>query len=185
MLVARLREGTAKQHKSVEDRLDLLSPELTPARYARILQVFQAFVEPWEKELDTHCPDRYRDLWRGRQKAFKLDADLLALGSERDLNLTGAPEIPRLSEEGLWLGSLYVMEGSMLGGRIISRRLEERFGWSGDHGCSYFAGYKEQTSARWQEVCVALTESTVSGNQVVEGAHLTFDSLERWLAVCL
>lgn len=50
---------------------------------------------------------------------------------------------------GLALGSLYVIEGSSVGGRILARHFGERLGMRPDTGCRFFAGYGERTSQMW------------------------------------
>lgn len=181
MVLARLRQETAQLHQSVEARVDLLSPRLTLEQYVRILQVFHAFFSPCEKELDSACPDRWRELWSGRRRAGRLEADLADLGAIPDSSIDCSVSIPSLSGSGKWLGALYVIEGSTLGGQVISRHIEKHFGWSEGRGYSHFQGYGQNTGTRWKEVCSALESSGRECNQIINGAHQIFNQLK----VCL
>ncbi len=183
MILARLRQETAALHQDVERVVDLVSPSLTLERYIDILRAFHAFFVPWEAALDAHCPASLAELWRGRQRSYRLEIDLEALESEPAASL--APmQIPELTE-GRWLGSLYVIEGSTLGGQVISRHLEKHFGWTDGHRYSFFSGYGEDTGRQWQAVCAALESAPRQGNQIIDGAHLTFVHLRRCLHLLL
>src|SRR5690606_31769173 len=48
------------------------------------------------------------------------------------------------------LGAVYVIEGSMLGGRILTRHFAEILGLTPEHGLQFFNGYGAQTKAHWQ-----------------------------------
>lgn len=47
-------------------------------------------------------------------------------------------------------GALYVIEGSALGGRILSRRLQESLGIDPGSGGRYFFGHGAETALRWR-----------------------------------
>lgn len=185
MVVARLRQHTAALHASVERRVDFLSPSLTPERYIRILQAFRAYFVRCELEMDRTCPERFREIWRGRRSAALLDADLRALGAAPDARLESIAPAPVLSDPGHWLGALYVIEGSMLGGRVIARHLEGAFDWRDGNGYSYFLGHGAGTAERWKAVCALLEFESDACNLVEEGAHRTFDQLNSFLEAAL
>ena len=74
---------------------------------------------------------------------------------------------------------MYVMEGSTLGGQVITRQLAQ----AGIAGRSYFTGYAEQTGPMWKRFCQLLTEEATDTNQaeIVESASLTFQKLHAWI----
>lgn len=181
MVLARLREETALVHRAVEEEVDLLSPTLTVGRYIRILQAFHSFFRRWEAQLDQECPERLAGLWGGRKRSQKLMADLEWLGSHSFRELQDELGAPQLGDEGRWLGALYVLEGSTLGGQVISRHLEGHFGWKEGRGYSFFQGHGTKTVEMWRGVCAELEKSGARYNQIVEGAHLTFDCLRSFI----
>lgn len=178
MILARLRQETATLHQDVQRKIDLLSPQLTLERYVSILRAFQAFFVPWEIALQTQCPASLTELWKGRGRAALLGQDLTALGASPTPSSRWTTT-PDLRDPGLWLGSLYVVEGSTLGGQVISRYLEERFSWQDGQGYRFFQGYGSQTAVRWRAMCAALESANDKGNQIVAGAHLTFGKLRE------
>jgi heme oxygenase len=93
--------------------------------------------------------------------------------------IPGAFTIPDVSSTGHWLGALYVLEGSTLGGQVISRHLEKHFGWKDGRGYSFFLGHGAHTGERWREVVKTLESRPDAGNQIVFGAHHTFNQLNR------
>ncbi len=185
MVLAALREATSSLHHEVEARVDFLSPQLTVEHYVRILQAFSAFFEPVEAEMYARCPAEYRALWQGRRRAHRLVDDLNALGVKVSDPPAGAFAIPDVSDIGRWLGALYVLEGSTLGGQVICSHLERCFGWRNGAGYSFFQGHGAHTRERWREVVEALESSSAANNQIVSGAHQTFNQMNRCLAALL
>lgn len=177
-MLERLRSETAALHEAIERKLDLLSPSLNVGQYIEKLCWFRRAFTPWEAALAYNCPPEHRALWQGREKTFRIEEDLRWLGVETP-PIENETQPPLLDEAGLWLGSLYVMEGSTLGGRFIAQHLESHFGWAGGRGYSFFRGYGEKTAERWQAVRTALTNSAITANQIVTGADQTYGYLLR------
>jgi heme oxygenase len=180
-ILSRLRDETAMKHKQLEEGIDLLSPSLTVERYAGILRFFWAAFAPWENAIESSCPSRYRALWQGRNKVFRIANDLHSLGMRAEPPPAAPCTPPLLDQEAVWLGSLYVMEGSTLGGQYIARHLQQRFAWPDGYGCSFFRPYGIMTAQRWQAVRSALGDSTSPANRILGGAHQSYD----YLACCL
>ena len=89
-----------------------------------------------------------------------------------------------------------MVEGAALGGRVIARALERRFGWTAARGCAFFAGEAprgrtadratdgEATAPRWREVLASLDRLAESGARapdIVAAACATFAALARWI----
>lgn len=185
MVLESLRQATAALHREVENQVDLVSTSLTLPRYLRILQVFHTVFSSAEQELDARCPTHFLQLWQGRFRAHRIVDDLTAFGCALDPRLDAVERRPRLGSDGEWLGALYVLEGSTLGGQAISRHLEKHFGWRDGRGYSFFLGHAEQTGAKWRAVCQALEEHLQMNNQIMNGAHLTFDQMNRCIRLAL
>lgn len=184
-LLAQLREDTASDHQRLEQTLNLVSPDLTPARYIRILQAFVPFFEPWEEALDLWCPQEFGPLWQNRQRCHLLRADLAILGAGTDPRLDLVVPPDELRNPGEWLGSLYVLEGSRLGGQFISRHLEQNFGWQRNVGYSFFSGAGEAPAQHWRTVCNAVQTHANVSNRIIKGAHLTYDYLYQCIVFAL
>jgi heme oxygenase len=185
MMLDRLRQETREEHMKIEAMLDLMSPALDLNRYLKILRSFHAAMAPLEAALEERCPVPHRSLWQGRQKARRLEADLACFGQAANPNPPSDVCLPPLSSASLWMGAIYVVEGSTLGGQVISRHLEKHFGWAEGLGYSYFSGYGEKTAERWRQVKRALEGDDLDGNLIVKGAHHTFHYIYSCLRVGL
>ncbi len=184
-MLHRLRNETSAVHHRVETRLDLLSPALDIERYGRVLQGMHAAWVPLEAHIAAFCPAEDYNFWQGREQAHRLAADLESLGITPGPSFVPGAPLPDVRDRSAWLGALYVVEGSTLGGQVISRHLQQRFGWQEGFGHSFFLGYGARTGERWRQVLRALEEPGLDGNQTVRGAHQTFSYLELCFAAGL
>ena len=118
-----------------------------------------------------------------RRRMYLLQADLAALGlSARAVAMLPTCPAPVLRNAVEALGSLYVMEGSTLGGRVIERNVERCLGLNARHGCTYFAGYGARTGAMWRSFLTRLDQAPAAdAEQVADGATATFERLAWWL----
>lgn len=118
-----------------------------PARYARVLQAFAAFLPVWEAAMFAALPEDRHGWLRARSRRAFLARDLHALGVATPLQPVQFRSVS--SEAGAW-GSLYVMEGSALGGQVITRSLAAH-GLRPEAGSAYFHGWGPSTGAMWRE----------------------------------
>lgn len=114
-----LRAATAPLHEAVDEafagfRLD------SRTGYVRFLCAHWRAVQPLECCLEQAGIDRLLPDWSQRTRRMALSADLERLEVEPPTPLP-APRITSL--EGIW-GAVYVLEGSRLGARVLSRRVD-------------------------------------------------------------
>ena len=186
-LRSRLRTATAEVHRSLEARLDLLSPQLSLERYQRLLLGFYGYYAAIEPRL-VGLARKTRVSLPIVARAGLLEQDLLSLGVRAEAIAAGprCADLPALLDREHLAGCLYVLEGSRLGARVIARFVEEHLGLTRLRGCSFFADEGQETSRRWTEVLRWLEghadEASVDQRQIVSSAAETFRSLERWLS---
>ncbi|MCR0983226.1 biliverdin-producing heme oxygenase [Roseomonas populi] len=170
----RLRAETRPDHDRLENGLRLADPGLTPARYRAVLERFYGFWAGWEPRLAAALGDDA--FFAPRRRLYLLQDDLRALGIRPE----GLPAClpPPLRDRGEAMGSLYVMEGSTLGGRVILKRLDE-IGLA-EGARSYFAGHGEATGAMWRSFLARL-EAEPDAEAVLRGAKDTFATLADWM----
>ena len=80
------------------------------------------------------------------------------------------------------IGSLYVMEGSTLGGQVIGKALAGA-AWAPEGGLTYFNPYGKDTAAQWRGF-IDWAESAALGedhDQIAQSAVRTFEVLRAWL----
>ena len=177
-----LRSATRAAHTSLEDALGLLEPPLSRRRFVHALQAFHAFHVMWEPQVMALAADPR--LLEPRSKLSALERDLGALGLPVATSpRKGGFDLDYLSTPAAAWGSLYVIEGSTLGGQVISKALRTA-AWAPDGGLTYFNPYGRRTAAMWAEFREALEahECALDVDGVVEGARATFRVLQGGLA---
>lgn len=185
--MALLREETQAQHCSLEQNLPWQEICSDQRRYVHLLARFYGFYCVWEPEAESQLHQAPRDFLQARRKTSRLEDDLRWFGwSDREFS-----RVPRISPERLCLegqaaalGSYYVLEGSTLGGQILSRKLERQLGLQNGQGYSYFCSYGAAVRDAWIEFGMFLSAQLPSEPDVsdaVAGARATFEVLEEWL----
>ncbi len=177
-LAQRLRAETAEAHAKLEAVVgfDIHRPSVATATL--MLENFHRVLQTLEPAMMALLPMRLRD----RRRLPLLRADLATLGRSVDSELAGSskPALPQSEAEAL--GALYVMEGSTLGGKMISKSLRKCADWP-LKGASYFNPYGDRTGVMWaafQDELEAVPISQADG--VIRGANQTFATLETALA---
>lgn len=178
-LQARLRAGTAAAHEALESALDLLHQPLDRQRFIRVLTGFHGFHRAWEPALAATLPPPLQPLSR----LPLIEDDLRRLG----LDAAALHEAPACTEAAFIegdadaaLGSLYVLEGSTLGGRVISRAVAGA-AWCPPGGLRYFDPYGAATGRRWRCTLDRLAAAAADAERVEAGALRTFRVLQEWL----
>lgn len=149
-----LREETRAQHEATEAQLPLADAELSREQYGQVLQCFYRFVHGWESWAGKHAPARLNALVAERQRSPLLTRDLEFLGipvpADAEERQPGRfPGLPAGDQkdspeyEAAFLGAMYVMEGSTLGGQYIARHVEDVLYLTPGEGDAYFRGYGE------------------------------------------
>lgn len=160
--------------------MDLLGEQLALKAYQNVIKRFYGFWVDWQ----PHVAELLRDeaLLEPRRRLYLLEADLAALGfSVDEVGALPRCPLPALRDAAEALGSLYVMEGSTLGGRVIERHVERYLGLGGQSGCAYFAGYGAGTGAMWRAFLARLdAEPAERAERIGNGASATFECLAEW-----
>lgn len=183
-LASRLRTETREVHQRIEAAFDLLSPTLTRSDYRAHLACLHGFFRPLEERIASvdSWPARGIDI-AARRRADLLAADLRTLGENAVEQLPICRDLPEIRDAAAALGTLYVLEGSTLGGQIVSRHLRDTLGITEHTGGRFFRGHGERTAGMWRSFCAALAAFADEGGdaeRTVAAALATFRSLERW-----
>lgn len=173
-----VRRGTAPAHAAIERVVPLGRPDLDLPTYRAHLERMFGVVAPLEARLQevpglgALVPD-LATRWR----ATALATDLVALG----VNPAAVPlcaSLPALPDADAALGSLYVLEGSRLGGRQLSRGLRQRLPAAAG-ALRWLDSDRAQLGASWRGLLDVLDPRPAA--PVVQGARDTFACLQRWL----
>jgi len=179
-----LKNATWPLHKRLETNLNVMAPGFSRVDYLRLLKAFWGYYRPLEaalkdvNELHGFLPDISM-----RSKLSLLESDLKAMGVDDDSldRLPVCQELPACTDLAAAMGCLYVLEGSTLGGQVISRHFKGLLNLDVENGAAFFTGYGEQTVAMWQTFREVLMAVTVDEDTLINAACETFITLERWL----
>jgi heme oxygenase len=187
MISLRLRAETKDAHLALEKAMiPFLKASVDRESYVYLLRTMQVYLFAVESAVvpvisSTLLPDKEE-----RRSARKLTDDIEALGySASDVANYATVQIPQdLNFTPRAWGALYVLEGSTLGGQVVSGMLQRQLSVS-DQAISYFNGYGEQTASRWVVFQDAInqyaTEQPQYQDDIIAGAVDTFDCFRKWL----
>lgn len=176
-----LKKETAAAHQQVEDWLIPKLQALTsPQEYVQLLNMFYGFFHPLQTCIGTYItPDVLEDISYRRSAGWIL-LDLQAMGCQLQ-HIPECNHLPIINSLPRALGALYVLEGSTLGGRVISKMLQKNKHLQLTEKClHFFEGYKEETGHRWKTFVAALNRRT-EVPQITEAANETFFLLKHWI----
>jgi heme oxygenase len=182
-LLERLKTETRPAHDRIERAIDLERRIASKDHYRRLLIRFYGFHSAWEDAAMAKAPDP--GFFRSRCKTALLVKDLQALGLQpADIRRLPPcrPLMPLRAPEAV-LGSMYVVEGSTLGGAIIARDVERLLGLNAETGCAYFRSYGRDIGPMWKTFGAMLlaASSPKADDLIVESAGRTFDVMHDWL----
>lgn len=182
-LLERLKTETREAHDRIEAAIDLDRRIASREAYRDLLTRFYGFHRAWESEAADRAPDRA--FFQSRCKTQLLAKDLEALGLKSDdiIRLPQCRPLMPLPAPEAVLGSMYVVEGSTLGGAMIAREVENRLGLTADTGCAYFRSYGRHVAAMWKSFGAVLLEasSPEADDLIVGAAQETFTLMHDWL----
>ena len=182
MILQKLKESTRQQHDDVEGAVDVMSKLFSLDDYKRMIAKFRSFYSAYEPTLPYVELKAAGFDYDERRKLPSLDADAKILGLEDIDTFNELPDVSSLSKA---FGSIYVIEGSTLGGQVISRHLKEHLGLTPENGGSFFASYGPQVGPMWKQFGAAVTAFAADGandEEIVEAAKQTFDSINRCMS---
>ena len=183
MLSQRLRHETRLVHDAIERDLERLRMHVSLEQYRLLVPRFFGFCVEWEPRVAKVIADE--EFFGPRRKLHLLRKDLEALGYDGPAiaALPRCSSLPPLGNLAEAMGSLYVLEGSTLGGQVISRRLERSLGLSGGLGYAFFRSYGREVNAMWRDFGERLAgvSSPLTEDASVQSAQVTFTRLHAWL----
>lgn len=157
----RLRTATAPLHRATEAAFDAGDRLASMGGYVDLLDRLWSLHAGVEDALRNHgCS----------LPGLKLEALRRSPLIARDIEtLAGrAPRLPRAglayASPGAALGGIYVVEGSILGGRVLMRRAERSLGVTATQGGQFLAGDGAATGTRWRVFLAALAALPAAGD---------------------
>lgn len=181
MISIQLKQKTRQVHTELEK---LLIPPIKNVQssedYARILKLFYGFFSPVEQIITLHIQQEHLPDIAERRKSQLIITDLESFDSSADLKCcTNLPEITNTASA---FGAMYVLEGSTLGGSVISAMLRNRAGIP-ENQLNFFNAYSDQTNEMWTDFLSHLNrfaDEHDNHDEIIDGATDTFLKFKNW-----
>lgn len=179
MITKILKAETQQQHKELERIVNVLDESTDLDSYKNLLLKFYRIYSALESQIPIEELLKQDFDYRHRQKLPLLEADLRSLDiSAAASRLAPYRKVPDISEVSRAFGAAYVIEGSTLGGQIISRHIREHLGVTPDAGAAFFSSYGSAVGPMWKEFCDAANafaeKHSETGDEIVTAAKETF-----------
>jgi heme oxygenase len=157
-IVALLRSQTEDAHSALEAQLGVLDQPASTEFYTHLLLRFLGFLRHDLKNLGLTEAETSRAPLCG-------DAHRVTTDAARAL------------------GSFYVLEGSTLGGQLITKHLSGAR-WLPAEGLTYFNPYGSRTGVVWRSFkrWLEIQAEHHAADDIVSGARGTFVVLQKWLS---
>ncbi len=180
MLAEKLKEQTLAYHQQLEKKLvSKIKAIQTEADYVKLLMLFYGYFGGLEDVINNFIgPDKLQD-YNARRKTQAIANDLAMLGAKPPAKATGA-YLPVIANTAQAFGALYVIEGSTLGGNMISKMIAGKLGIT--HGLSFFTGYGANSMQMWGGFKDVINKLPDSDNElIIEAANQTFLKFKEWI----
>ena len=177
-----IKASTAVAHARTEKALMMHIKRIDSADdYAKLLYCFYGYFAPVEKILESYGPSIISD-YDLRRKTHSLCSDLQQLNVPNPKSF--AADLPEINNESQAFGCLYVLEGSILGGAILKKRILDQCPAIPVAAFTYFSGYDQQTPVMWQSFitqfnCFFNTNHSIE--EAIKSANECFVKLENWI----
>ena len=171
-----IRTATAHCHASLEKAIDWSAAFSSPAGYVELLRDFLRVVDPLECRLEQFEPVVLVELSHGRSRRLRCDVDAVLHGFMDAGRVDRADDlvvdVSFIVDQATALGALYVLEGSALGGQILSKQIRDFASrWpiveprsvlqlqSMPFIDSYFVGRGAETGRHWRAFCDRINDA--------------------------
>lgn len=178
MIRERIKTETAKHHEAVESvgySGQIMSGHLTLDEYKKLiltnLVLNKAFETQWNN-LPFTLPTTLLLEQRRKTEALEQDAKILGVSIPQKSDIT----FPA-SSYATFLGTLYVFEGSTLGGAIIYKQLKTNTNLTDIEDFNFYTYYGERLGSLWKVFLEHLTQLTDAEQieSAISAAKTTFD----------
>lgn len=186
LLADLLKQETKVNHQQLEKLLVKQMRSIdTREGYVKLLQLFYSYFGALEEKINRFILPHQMEVDHSfqRRKTIRIAEDIIASGGTVNEKCSDKylPEIRNHLEA---FGALYVIEGSTLGGRVITKMMQRQMDTDSLEGFSFFNGYGDDTEHRWSSFRELLNDqvhSKVDKKLVVKAADDTFAKFHRWI----
>lgn len=182
MILAKLKEATRPQHDSLEGTVDIMNRAMTLEGYKNLLCKFYSFHAAIEQPLGAIDWQTLGFDFESRRKRHFLEKDFQYLDVDKS-RIDLWRDLPEINDAPQAVGCLYVLEGSTLGGQVISRHLRQNFDLTPANGAAFFNSYGERVGEMWKAFgAFANNYAEAHADEdetIINAARQTFTSFEK------
>ena len=181
MLLEVLKTQTSINHLLLKKMLiSLMRTIRNENDYARFLALFNGYFGALELSINSCLNVSFIPDYESRHKteAFKIDLKIL---NQEDFILAASLLVTIIENHLQSLGALYVMEGSTIGDKIISKMIEQQLKTE-FMAFTFFMDYGDQSVNMWnsfKHILNGITQPDPIGI-IVESANVTFQKFSFW-----
>jgi heme oxygenase len=184
LLIDELRNSTKQAHLDLDHKVyPIIQQVRSTEDYAKLLDIFYSYFKPLYGQIDQLLPATAIPDHENRRKPEWILTDKKAMGIA-----TAEPalctNLPQLITASAAIGSYYVLEGSTMGGSIISKKIAENLGLKDDSALRFFNGYGEQNRNMWNDFLKMLNAEeamNLNREELIDAAQKTFVKFKDWI----
>lgn len=184
----KLRSATTAAHQALEENPAakiMMSPHVTRDAVDHYLKSMYGFVSGFEKVVFPILENSLPQLSE-RRKTQLLEVDL----NQSSPETSKLPVMPfgvlttQYDNPSKAWGGMYVLEGSTLGGQIITRHLQTILGEGIENKINYLTPYGSQTGIMWKNFLHYFSEAAsdkCDEKEIIDSAVQTFSLIDHWI----
>ncbi|MGF7082043.1 biliverdin-producing heme oxygenase [Mucilaginibacter sp. UYCu711] len=184
MFTEEIKEATLANHQQTEKILVGKMKSMRSVQdYVNILSSFYGYFGGLEQQITRYINQSNLADYEDRRKSEALADDIKALGGTVPQTATNN-ELPEIDNYLQAFGALYVIEGSTLGGQIISKMVQQHLPLPEGKGLSFFNGYGDDMYQRWgvfKELLNKVANTPADQQIIIAAANDTFAKFKTWL----
>lgn len=179
MFFETLKNATSGLHQEIETVNPIMKAGFTLAFYCLYLRMLGSYYSDVEKDMMEFAGSNGSPVEiKSRLKSPLIQMDLGALPCADSSPFESKIYRHRIGSLGDLIGTLYVLEGSTLGGQIIYRSLRSRLPLTEDQ-LHFFRGYGDRTGEMWRSLRDSVDALEFDHEDAVRSARNVFaDQLE-------
>lgn len=183
-IIQKLRDATKSAHKNLDEHLYPVIKNIHTAEdYVFLLKVFYAFFKPVYNSIENLLGTQQLPDIESRRKPYWLLDDLQTMG----INQSGyhsCNNIPSITSAAQAWGALYVLEGSSMGGTVITRVIKAGLAWQDETAFTFFKAYEERNAEKWQRFLSYLEDDKDNNehtDELINAGMETFELFHNWI----
>lgn len=184
MFTEKIKEATLQYHQQTEKVLvGKMKGMRSRQDYIDLLAAFYGYFGGLEQQIERYINASNLADYYDRRKTAAIADDIKALGGTIPAIANGN-ELPEIDNYLQAFGALYVIEGSTLGGKIISKMIQQHLHINDGAGLSFFNSYGDETEKMWNAFKEVLNSVAISHDDeevILQAANQTFVKFKSWL----